>query len=204
MARTPVPPIAEIAQAEIDLPDLDPDLLAEAAAYDRQDTPPWAPPDPGAVARQFVQVHPDAQLELVFPTVFEEDRSAKLADLITAESAGTISHHRMAQQAAQELGFSQYDYAAEQEQIARARQALTPTPSEDAALEALSAEFHEQMMRLTEVVRSMPPPVRVTVPDAPLPTVEVRIPPVPDPPRIVKTVERDARGLITRIVEGEA
>lgn len=77
---------------------------------------PWAPL-PLRQARQYIQANPDAQVEILFPTVYEEDRSAKVRDLATAQGVGVISHRRMAEQMAKELGQEQYNYDAEQEEI---------------------------------------------------------------------------------------
>jgi hypothetical protein len=78
--------------------------------------PPWSPV-PLAPAYQFQEQFPEAAVEVVFPTVYEENRSQKLADLTTAWETKTITHRRMAEQAAKELGFEQYDYDEEQEAL---------------------------------------------------------------------------------------
>jgi hypothetical protein len=87
--------------------DLDDDGLPEA---------PWAPM-PLERARTFAREH-DAQIEVFFPTVYEEDRTAKLADLTTAQTVRAIAHRRMSEQMARELGFEHYDYDEEQAEIA--------------------------------------------------------------------------------------
>jgi len=76
----------------------------------------WTPV-PTKNARQFVKRHPEAAIDVVFPTVYEEDRSAKLKDLGTAQALGAISHRRMAEQMAKELGFDPYNYQEEMDQI---------------------------------------------------------------------------------------
>jgi len=206
--REPVPP--EIVHAELDAPDLDPAALAEAIADEHE--PAWAPPDPATVARDFIRRNPDAQVEIIWPTVYEEDRSSKIADLVNAEGVGVISHERAAEQVAKELGFAQYDYAAEQEQIAREKKirTLTPTPDADdadAAVEGLQediARCTRLLTQLTEAVLRMPPPIQVQVPETRPPDIVIQdaAHPTPRPagPRLV-TVERDQRGLITRLVE---
>lgn len=68
-------------------------------------------------ARQFLHDHPEAAIDVVFPTVYEEDRSAKLKDLGTAQALGAISHQRMAEGMAKELGIDPYNYEEEQDQI---------------------------------------------------------------------------------------
>lgn len=83
--------------------------------YDTQPDAPWSQvPSEG---KMFIKKNEDAQVEIVFPTVYEEDRTAKLKDLATANGLGTITHRRMSQQMAKELNFEQYDYVEEMEQI---------------------------------------------------------------------------------------
>lgn len=82
------------------------------------DDPPWAPV-PTRIAKTYLQSNEDAQLELNFPRVYEENRSSMLADLTTAQSMGYIGHARAAIQAASELGFDDYNYDLEQQAIAR-------------------------------------------------------------------------------------
>ncbi len=77
---------------------------------------PWAPL-PLRQARKYIQDNPDAQVEIIFPTVYEEDRAAMMKDLATAQSVGAITHRRMSEQMAKELGQEQYDYDTEQEEI---------------------------------------------------------------------------------------
>src|SRR2546425_1325981 len=68
-------------------------------------------------ARQFIADHPEAKLDITFPTAYEEDRSAKLKDIGTAQSLGYISHRRAAEMVALELGISDFKYPAEMEQV---------------------------------------------------------------------------------------
>ena len=77
---------------------------------------PWSPV-PLEPARKFIKENPDAAIEVNFPTVFEEDRSAKIGDLIKGDLAGFISHRRAAEQYAKEMGFEQFDYDDEQAEI---------------------------------------------------------------------------------------
>jgi hypothetical protein len=79
---------------------------------------PWSPV-PLEPARKFIKDNPDAAIEVNFPTVFEEDRSAKIGDLIKGDLAGFISHRNAAEQYAKEMGFEQYDYDDTQEEIAQ-------------------------------------------------------------------------------------
>ena len=79
---------------------------------------PWSPV-PLEPARKFIKENPDAAIEVNFPTVFEEDRSAKIGDLIKGDLAGFISHRRAAEQYAKEMGFEQFDYDDEQTEIAQ-------------------------------------------------------------------------------------
>lgn len=77
---------------------------------------PWAPV-PLSPAREYIKANPGAVLEINFPTVFEEDRSAKVKDIMTGDVAGYISHRRASEQYAKEMGFEQYDYEEEQAEI---------------------------------------------------------------------------------------
>lgn len=110
--------------------DQDDEALMEAAYGSASDAAqwggpvaPWAPL-PLRMARQFIMGTPDAQIEINFPTVYEEDRTAKIADLTVAESQKVISHRRYAEQVAKELGIAQYDYDEEQQDIK-----LHPSPA---------------------------------------------------------------------------
>ena len=84
----------------------------------REDLPPapWSP-TPLLSVREFVRENPDAQISIVFPEVFEEDRTAKLRDLGTAHELKIITHKRMSEQGAKELDVEQYDYEQELEDI---------------------------------------------------------------------------------------
>lgn len=88
------------------------DDLSEAVGNEA----PWSPVPVGP-GRAYVRASPEAKIDIVFPTVYEEDRSAKLKDLATAQAVGSISHQRMSEQMAKELGFEQYSYTEELRQI---------------------------------------------------------------------------------------
>ncbi len=86
---------------------------------------PWTPV-PVRQARQFIKDHPEAAIDVVFPTVYEEDRSAKLKDLGTAQALGSISHRRMSEMMAKELGVDPYVYNEEMEQIEQENPPIDP------------------------------------------------------------------------------
>lgn len=98
--------------------------LSEGAATPEA---PWAPL-PTWLARAYQQANPDAALDLIFPAVYEEDRSVLLKDLITSQDAQYITHRRAAEQAAKELGVENYDYAEEQDNIRAERKAGVGAP----------------------------------------------------------------------------
>lgn len=125
--------------------DEDDDDLIESYGSDLD--APWAPP-PLQQARDFLRANPDAKLDLIFPSVYEEDRSAKLKDLAVAQGLDYFTHQRAATQAAQEFGFEQFDYHAEMHAIREEKKewgdilgqgdalagriaGVTPPPSED-------------------------------------------------------------------------
>jgi hypothetical protein len=86
---------------------------------------PWSPV-PLRQARDLIRENPDCALEVIFPTVYDEDRSKKLTDLSVAETAGAITHQRMAEQMAKELGFDNYKYDEELQAIELEHQTLPP------------------------------------------------------------------------------
>lgn len=92
------------------------------SGYDAQFVPPWSPV-PTAIGAAFINKNRDAQIDIVFPTVYEEDRTAKIKDLATAQALETITHHRMSEQIAKEMGFENYEYDEEQEQIKEEKKA---------------------------------------------------------------------------------
>jgi hypothetical protein len=77
---------------------------------------PWVP-TPLKSVREYIREDPSAQIEIGFPEVFDEDRTAKITDLGTANELKVITHKRMAEAIAKELDFEQYDYAEEMEEI---------------------------------------------------------------------------------------
>jgi hypothetical protein len=88
---------------------------------------PWAP-TPTWVARRMRQENPETACEFIFPTVYEEDRTAKIADLGAARQEGWITHRRAAEQGVKELGFDAYDYDKEQDAIAKEKKAGVGAP----------------------------------------------------------------------------
>lgn len=82
---------------------------------------PWTPV-PLAQAQAFLKENPEAQVDFVFPTAHEEDRSSKLKDLAVAQGLDWISHQRTAETAAQEFGFERFNYKNEMEQIRKEKQ----------------------------------------------------------------------------------
>ena len=111
----------------IDLPaDLEDDLDYEDEEGPEGPTDaPWSPV-PTGLARQYIEDNPGAKIEIVFPTAWEEDSSSKIKNLGTAEALGVLSHRRMSAQMAKELGFEQYNYDEEMEQIAKDRAPVNP------------------------------------------------------------------------------
>ena len=79
-------------------------------------TSPWSPV-PTQSIRKVISRNEDMQIEVITPASYEEDRTAKIKDLATAQGLGVITHRRMAEQTAKELNFEQYDYEAEMRQI---------------------------------------------------------------------------------------
>lgn len=59
----------------------------------------------------------DADPEWIWPILYEEDRKAKVADLITAKGMGIISHRRLATTVASEFQMQTYRYEQEMAQI---------------------------------------------------------------------------------------
>lgn len=60
---------------------------------------------------------PSLKFEITFPEIMEEDRTAKIKDLVVAKTEGAISHKTMSTMLAKELKFTKYDYDKEQEEI---------------------------------------------------------------------------------------
>jgi hypothetical protein len=63
-------------------------------------------------------VGPDKDREFTFPSIASEDRTSKLQDLAYAEGMDWIAKRTAAETAAKELGFTTYDFEAEQKEIA--------------------------------------------------------------------------------------
>jgi hypothetical protein len=89
------------------------------------DEAPWTPV-PLKAARDFIDADETRALEMVFPTVYEEDRTAKIKDLATAQGLDYASHRWTAEQVAQELGREEFDYDAELDEIRKERVTLPP------------------------------------------------------------------------------
>jgi hypothetical protein len=96
--------------------------LAEVG-YD--DTPAWTPIPTWSI-RALAQRDPSLGIDFSFPEVFKEDRPALLKDLETAEVLGVTTHRRMAERIAKEIGVEDYDYDAEQDDIAKEKKVLPP------------------------------------------------------------------------------
>lgn len=60
---------------------------------------------------------PKTPFEVNFPELFEEDRSAKIQDLILSKDEQVISHQRMSEMIAKEMKITKYDYQDEQDVI---------------------------------------------------------------------------------------
>jgi hypothetical protein len=79
---------------------------------------------PLAIARERIQLDETWNLDTIFPEVYEEDRTTKMKDLATAQAVGAITHRRMAEQMAKELGFDDYDYDSEIQEIMKEQSEL--------------------------------------------------------------------------------
>lgn len=88
---------------------------------------PWSP-TPLLAVRRLIAAEPEMQIDVVFPTVYEEDRTVKIKDLAAAQGLDAISHRRMAEQIAKELGIEQYDYDDERAQIVREQATVDKPP----------------------------------------------------------------------------
>jgi len=88
---------------------------------------PWSP-TPLLHVRRVIADDSEMQVDIVFPTVYEEDRTVKIKDLAAAQGLDTISHRRMAEQIAKELGIESYDYDDERAQIQREQATVAKTP----------------------------------------------------------------------------
>jgi len=88
---------------------------------------PWTPV-PLFQAEEFIASHKRYALEIIFPTVFEEDRSIKIKDIATAQGLDYASHQWAAEQVAKELGREDFNYKQEIAQIKVERNTLPPPP----------------------------------------------------------------------------
>lgn len=68
-------------------------------------------------------------MEVIFPEIITQDRSAKLKDLYMAETSKWISNERAAETAAKEFGFNDYDWETEKEKMALAASNSIMIPS---------------------------------------------------------------------------
>jgi hypothetical protein len=89
-------------------------------------TAPWSGV-PLWIARNKIQRDQAWDMDVIFPEVYAEDRTSKLKDLATAQAVGAITHQRMAEQMAKELGFDDYDYASEIAAIKNEQETLPPS-----------------------------------------------------------------------------
>ena len=69
---------------------------------------------------------PPIQCNIIFPEIITQDRSQKLQDLLLMQKAKWITPQRAAEIAAKEMSMTDYDYASEQEGIAKMSAAPTP------------------------------------------------------------------------------
>lgn len=89
----------------------------------------------------------DAHIEVTFPELVTQDRSAKLKDLALAQAQGWISKRRAAEIAAQELQITEFNWIKEEEQIKQEEEQapqmispLTTPPAVPTAKAAISGE----------------------------------------------------------------
>jgi len=110
------------------------DLLqdVDSNAYEGPVDAPWSQLDWSA-ARSYLRKHPDAKIEVLFPTAYAEDDTKKITNLATAETLGAISHRRMSEQISIELDMPNYSYDEEMEQIQQEKppQPALPGPAAD-------------------------------------------------------------------------
>ena len=91
------------------------EVVREAGPYGGPEAP-WSPV-PLKQARDWIRKDETRQINFVFPTVFEEDRSTKIKDISTAQGLDYISHQRAAEMVAQEMEVENFDWLAEMEKI---------------------------------------------------------------------------------------
>lgn len=68
----------------------------------------------------------DFDMEVTFPELITQDRSAKLKDLALAESQSWVSNETAAEIAAKEFGITSYKYSVEMERIASEKEKIQP------------------------------------------------------------------------------
>lgn len=100
--------------------------LAEAGSYGTDDAP-WSPVPLGD-AREYLNEDETRKLDMIFPTVYEEDRSIKLKDIAMIQGLNYASHRWASEQAAQELGREDFDYDQEMKAIKK-EEVLLPKPA---------------------------------------------------------------------------
>lgn len=99
--------------------------MLEGASYGTTEAP-WSPVPLGD-AREFINEDETRKLDMIFPTVYEEDRSIKLKDIAMVQGLDYASHRWASEQAAQELGREDFDYDIEMKEIKKERVTM-PTP----------------------------------------------------------------------------
>lgn len=100
--------------------------LIEGASYGTTEAP-WSPV-PLTDARDFINEDETRKLDMIFPTVYEEDRNIKLKDIAMAQGLDYASHRWASEQSAQELGREDFDYDVEMKAIKIERVTLPPPP----------------------------------------------------------------------------
>lgn len=76
--------------------------------------------------RLFADFGIKAEIEVTFPEIVTQDRTAKLKDLALAKEENWISQQRSAEIAAKELGITNYDYEIEKKEMEAEQQASYP------------------------------------------------------------------------------
>jgi len=97
----------------------------EANQYGGSDGAPWTSV-PLKQARDFINADDTRALNILFPAVHQEDRTAKIKDIITAQGVDYLSHARSARMVAQEFEVENYEYDTEMETIKVERTTLPP------------------------------------------------------------------------------
>jgi hypothetical protein len=75
----------------------------------------------------------DCSVEVTFPEIITQDRSAKIKDLMIAQTQGWISKERAAEISAKEFGLTDYEYEEEQRVVAKEPPAPAPLTAGAAA-----------------------------------------------------------------------